>query len=121
MIDELNLKALRKIPRIGYYFRYELHRRDFNELIYNDRLRGHYAAKPLSGNLTQDGSVDTSGSFNGDVATLFVPLTAKTETDVQLFIAHTDPKTLTLADGKKNRKAINHAAERCIKMKVAKA
>lgn len=121
VIDELNLKVLRKIPQIGYYFRYELHRHDFNELMYKDRLLGHYAAKPLYGKLTQDGCVDTSSSFNGDVAALFVPLTAKTEKDVQLFITHTDPETLTLANGKKDWKAVNDAAKSYIKRKIRKA
>lgn len=121
MIDDLDLKDLRKIPRIGYYFRYELHRHDFHELTYKSKLRGHYATKPLYGKLTPEGRVDTSGSFNGNVAALFVPLSAKTEKDVQLIVTYTDPARLTLENGKKNWKAINGTAERYIKRKIAQA
>ena len=121
MIDDLDLKELRKISRIGYYFRYDLHRHDFHELTYKRSVRGHYAAKPLYGQMTPKGRVDTSGSFNGDVAALFVPISAKTAKDVQLFITHTNPATLTLENGKKNWKVINSTAGRYIKRKLAQA
>lgn len=121
MIDDLDLKDLRKTPLIGYYFRYDLHRHDFHELTYKSKLRGHYTAKPLYSKLTPEGRVDTSGSFNGDVAALFVPLSAKAEKDVQLFVTHTDPASLKLENGKKNWKIINGAAEKYIKRQIAKA
>jgi hypothetical protein len=121
VIDDLDLKDLRKIPRIGYYFRYELHRHDFHELTYKSKLRGHYAAKPLYGQMTSEGRVDTSGSFNGNIATLFVPISAKSIKDTRLFITHTNPATLTIENGKKNWKVINGAAERYIKRKIATA
>ena len=52
MLRDLNLDALRRIPRISYYFRYPLHYSDFHELREQGRLRGHYTAKPLHGRLT---------------------------------------------------------------------
>ncbi|ANH81951.1 hypothetical protein A8C56_14120 [Niabella ginsenosidivorans] len=77
MIDDLNLKELRKARRIGYYFRYPLHRNNFHVLEAGDHIYGHYTAKPLYGQLTPEGRVDKSSGFNGDVAVLFVPLAAK--------------------------------------------
>lgn len=121
MIDNLDLNTLRKIPHIGYYFRYNLHRHDFRELTYKSELRGHYTAKPLYGKMTLEGRVDTSSSFNGDVATLFVPLSAREAKDAHLFITHTDPAALAFENGKKNWKVINGVAERYIKRKMAKA
>ena len=85
MIDDLNLDELRKAGRIGYYFRYPIHRNDFHDLRINDHIHGHYTAKPLYGHLTPEGRVDKSAGFNGNVAVLFVPLAAKTADDVKLF------------------------------------
>src|SRR5574340_1499853 len=47
MLDDLDLDELRRVPRVPYYFRYRLHRHDFHDLLVQDRLRGHYTAKPL--------------------------------------------------------------------------
>ncbi|HEU4838233.1 MAG TPA: hypothetical protein VFS88_02360, partial [Micavibrio sp.] len=115
-----DLKALRKIPRIGYYFRYDLHRGNFYEIKIKDRLYGHYTAKPLYGRLTPEGRVDKSAGFDGDVAALFIPLEAHAQQDARLFVTHTDPAKLVLANGKKNWKAINKVAESFIKRKIAK-
>ncbi|HMR82983.1 MAG TPA: hypothetical protein PKE30_07625 [Niabella sp.] len=110
MIDDLNLDELRKTHRIGYYFRYPLHRSNFHDLKIGDDVCGHYTAKPLYGLLTPEGRVDKSGGFNGDVAVLFVPLNAMVPDDVTLFITHTEPENIRLATGKRNWEKINEIA-----------
>lgn len=110
MIDDLDLTELRKSRRIGYYFRYPLHRNNFHDLKIKERLYGHYTAKPLYGRLSPDGRVDKSAGFNGDVAVLFVPLEAKAPTDVERFISHTMPEDILLPTGKRNWKKINAIA-----------
>ena len=110
MIDDLDLDELRKSRRIGYYFRYPLHRNNFHDLRIGKQLYGHYAAKPLYGKLTPEGHVDRSSGFNGDVAVLFVPLAAGDPADAELFIAHTAPENLVLPAGKRNWKKINETA-----------
>lgn len=112
MLEDIDLDELRRIPRIGYYFRYPLHRSNFYELRLDDRLRGHYAAKPLYGKLTPEGRVDRSAGFNGDVATLFVAIDAQRARDAQLVLTHIDPRHVTLANGRRNWPAIRAAAQR---------
>lgn len=114
MIDDLDLDALRKLRRIGYYFRYPLYRDNFHDLRIGDQLYGHYAAKPLYGRLTPDGKVDKSAGFNGDVAVLFVPLAAKTPDQVTLLIAHAAPVHMRTPSGKRNWKKINEIAVEAI-------
>lgn len=111
MLDDLDLDSLRRVPRISYYFRYRLHRRDFHELRAQGGLLGHYAAKPLHGRLTAEGRVDRSAGYNGDVAALFVSMEARTADDVSLILAHIDPQHVTLATGRRNWPAIRKAAE----------
>lgn len=115
MLEDMQLSALRKTPRIGYYFRYPLYRKDFREIRKHDRICGHYAAKPLYGRLTKDGHVDKSAGFNGDVAALFIPMDATRPDQAELFLAHTDPKRLILSNGRKNREVIYEVAEQRIK------
>ena len=110
MIDDLDLDELRKTRRIGYYFRYPLHRNNFNDLRIRDHIYGHYTAKPLYGRLTPEGRVDKSAGFNGDVAVLYVPLEAKTPDEAELFISHTAPKNIQLSTGKRNWEKINEVA-----------
>jgi hypothetical protein len=110
MIEDLDLGELRKLRRIGYYFRYPLHRDHFHDLIIRDHIYGHYTAKPLYGRLTPEGRVDKSAGFNGDVAILFVPLEAKHPDNVQLFISHTSPENIMTPAGKRNWKKINETA-----------
>lgn len=107
MIDDLNLDELRKIRRIGYYFRYSLHRNDFHDLTIRGYIYGHYTAKPLYGRLTPEGRVDRSAGFNGDIAAIFIPLEAKTPADAALFLLHTTPEDIQLPTGKRNWKKIN--------------
>jgi hypothetical protein len=110
MLDDLDLDALRRVPRISYYFRYPLHRRDFHALKLRRSLRGHYAAKPLYGRMTPDGRVDRSGGYNGDVAALFVPVDARSADDASLIVAHIDPAEVALDSGRRNWPAIRAAA-----------
>ena len=114
MIDDIDLKNIRKVRRIGYYFRYPLHRSDFHELTLKGKLRGHYTAKPLYGRLTSEGRVDKSAGFNGDIAALFISLDAAHVQDVQLYITYTDPEEIQTKDGKKDWEVINRAAQQVI-------
>ena len=114
MIDDLDLDKLRKTRRIGYYFRYPLHRNNFHELKIGDLTYGHYTAKPLYGRLTAQGRVDKSAGFNGDVAILFVPSAARTFDEVELWIAHTTPSNIQLPAGRRNWKVINETAVKFI-------
>jgi len=114
MIDDLDLDELRKTRRIGYYFRYPLHRNNFHELKIRDHIYGHYTAKPLYGRLTPEGRVNKTAEFNGDVAVLYVPLKAKTFDEAELFISHTAPKNIQLPTGKRNWKKINEVAVKSI-------
>ncbi|MBO9617846.1 MAG: hypothetical protein J7539_02325 [Niabella sp.] len=118
MIDDLNLDQLRKAGRIGYYFRYPLHRNNFHELRIGDQLWGHFTAKPLYGRLTPEGRVDRSAGFNGDVAVLFVPLDAKDITATELILIHTNPETLLLPNGKRDWKEINEVATAAVSKKI---
>ena len=51
MIDDIDLKNIRKVRRIGYYFRYPLHRSDFHELTLKGKtswaLHGQAALWPV--------------------------------------------------------------------------
>src|SRR5574340_94954 len=115
MLDDLDLDELRRVPRVPYYFRYRLHRHDFHDLLVQDRLRGHYTAKPLYGRLTPDGRVDRSAGYNGDVAALFVPIEAQTVHDESQILTHIDPRRGRLATGRRNSPAIREAAEHGIR------
>lgn len=119
MLRDLNLDALRRIPRISYYFRYPLHYSDFHELREQGRLRGHYTAKPLHGRLTPKGRVDRSASYRGDVAALFVPVDAQTTADVRVVVTHMAPRRITLTTGRRNWPAIRMAAEQGIRDALA--
>ena len=111
MIDDLDLHELRKTRRLGYYFRYPLHRNNFHDLKTGNHLEGHYTAKPLYGRLTPEGRVDKSAGFNGEIAVLFVPLAAKCPDDVALFTFHTIPGYIQLYTGKRDWRKINTLAE----------
>jgi len=111
VLDDLDLDQLRCVPRIAYYFRYRLHRSDFHELRAQNRLRGHYAAKPLHGRLTPHGRVDRTAPYNGDVAALFVPVEAQTVDEMSLLLTHIAPQRIVLASGRRNWPAIRAAAE----------
>jgi hypothetical protein len=115
VLDDLDLDELRRVPRVAYYFRYRLHRSDFHELCAQNRLQGHYAAKPLHGRLTPRGRVDRTAPYNGDVAALFVPVEARTFDEVSLLLTHIAPQRIALASGRRNWPAIREAAEHGIR------
>lgn len=118
MIDALDLDKLRKTGRIGYYFRYPLHRNNFHELKTGNQLCGHYTAKPLYGRLTPEGRVDKSAGFNGEVAVLYVPLGSKQYEDVELIIEHSRPENMQLPNGKRNWEKINEIAASAVKKRL---
>lgn len=109
-----DLGELRRIPEISYYFRYPLHRHDFHDLRFEDRLRGHYAAKPLYGRLTPTGRVDRSAGYNGDIAALFIPIEARSPADANVLLAHIAAEQVLLPTGRRNWPAIREAAEQRI-------
>lgn len=111
MFKDLDLSELRRIPRISYYFRYPLHHGNFHELRLDDRLCGHYTAKPLYGRLTAEGKVDRSAGYNGDVAALFIPTEAQSVQAAQLVLTHMEPQRITLPNGRRNWPAIREAAQ----------
>ena len=120
MIDDLDLDALRRLPRISYYFRYPLQRHDFHALSVRDELKGHYAAKPLYDRLTSKGRVDRSSGYNGDIAALFVPVDAGSAAAASVFLTHIAPEFVVFATGERNWPAIREAAEDCIRYALAR-
>jgi hypothetical protein len=116
--DDIDLDALRRLRNVSYYFRYPLTRRDFHSVRVDDRERGHYASKALHSGLTHDGRVDRTTPYNGDIATLFLPLDARTPDDAQLLLTHIDPQRIVHPDGSRNRTAIRDAAEACIRSRL---
>ena len=57
--------------------------------------------------------------YNGDVATLFVPIEAQRVYDARLILTHIDPQRVTLATGRRNWPAIREAAEQSIHKMLA--
>jgi hypothetical protein len=102
MVQDLDLAELRRMPLIAHYFRYPLHHRDFRELRLEGRLRGHYAAKPLYGRLTPGGKVDRSAGFDGGIAVVFIPASARTAQAAKLLLTHIDPARIILPDNRRN-------------------
>jgi hypothetical protein len=107
MVKKFDVSALRRDPRIAYYFRYALHHRDFRELRDADgRLLGRFAAKPLYGKLTRAGRVDRSAGFNGQVAVIFIPARARTARRAKLLLTRMPRARVALPNGKRNWDAI---------------
>src|SRR6478736_6064953 len=104
MFKQINLAGLRHDPKIGYYFRYPLHHRDFHELRSNGRLVGRVAAKPLYGKLTPEGRVDRSAGFNGQIAIVFIPARARSTRAAQLVLTRMPKDKVSAPEGKRNWK-----------------
>ncbi|MVT64879.1 hypothetical protein GPL21_07135 [Bradyrhizobium pachyrhizi] len=121
MLDDFDLDELCRNPEVSYYFRYRLHRRDFHEFRLQDRVRGHYAAKPLYGQLTSAGRVDQAAGYSGEVAALFIPIKARVVHDVSLIVVHIDPQRITLPTGRRNWPAILEAAKDGIREMLAES
>lgn len=113
--------TLRRDPQIAFYFRYPLRQRDFHKLYENGRVLGRYAAKPLYGRLTNEGKVDRSAGFNGQVAIIFIPTLARRAAAVRLLFTEMPPGDVTLANGHRNWLAIRRAAKRAIRRAIARA
>jgi hypothetical protein len=119
MLDDLDLAALQRQPRVSRYFRYPLHRRDFHELRVEDRPRGHYAAKPLYVRLTSQGKVDRSSGYSGEIAALFVPREAVMPEEAELVLAYMNPECVVRPAGDRDWPAIRAAAENGIRDMLA--
>lgn len=118
MLTQDELDAVRRDRRIGFYFRYRLHARDFREL--RDRageLRGHYTAKPLYGRLTEAGRVDRSAGFNGRIAVLFVPEPPAVDR-ARLLFTRMAPSRIATAGGTRNWPNIRAAAETALRREL---
>lgn len=110
----IDLRALRRMPKFAFYFRYPLQQKDFHEIREGGRLRGYYAAKPLYGRLTAAGKVDRSAGFNGEIAAIFIPSPARSLQRAERLITRIGRNQVTLSNGKRNWPAIRQAAEEAI-------
>lgn len=101
------------LPRFRHSFRYSLHRHDFKRLHAKrgERLLGYYTAKPLYGRLDEEGRVDKSAGFNGEIAGVFVPSPACSWRQAELFFAKMPKEKVARPDGRRNWPAIHAAAE----------
>ncbi|KRE89017.1 hypothetical protein ASG87_05570 [Frateuria sp. Soil773] len=113
-LDAIDLDALRRVPRVSYYFRYPLHPGDFLDLRVAGRFQGRYTSKPLHGHLTPEGRVDRSSPYNGDVAVLYIPRSARTVDDASVILTHIDPQLVILESGRRNWPTIRQAARDAI-------
>ena len=129
MFKGFDLKELRRNGKAAFYFRYPLHEKDFREIREQDRLLGHFAAKPLLGrfaakplygHLTPEGRVDRSAGLNGQVAILFLPARAESPLSAKVLLARLSPSRVTLANGRRNWPAIWAAAERAVRRELAR-
>jgi len=114
MFEDFDLRGLQKLSQFAHYFRYPLHHADFRELREHGKLLGHIAAKPLYGKLTDEGRVDRSAGFNGEVAIIFVPARARKLEAAKLLLSRMPPERVVRADGRRNWPAIYRAAERAV-------
>src|SRR5690242_12876530 len=119
MFEDFDLRPLRSLPRVAYYFRYPLHHAEFRELRERGRLLGRIAAKPLYRRLTDEGKVDRSAGFNGKVAIIFIPARSRKPEAAQLLFARMPPGRVKRADGRRNWPAIYEVAERAVRRSLA--
>ena len=104
------------LPQFRHWFRYPLHRHDFQPLraVQDERLLGYYTAKPLYGRLDAAGRVDKSAGFNGQIAGVFVPSPARSWRQAGLFFTTMPQDQVARPGGKRNWPAIHAAAERAL-------
>jgi hypothetical protein len=119
MFKELDLSELRRMPKIAFYFRYPLHHVDFHDIRTEGRLLGRYAAKPLCGRLTPQGTVDRSAGYNGQVAVVFLLARARSLRSARLLLTRMPKSRVSLPNGRRNWPAIRAAAERAIRRTIA--
>jgi hypothetical protein len=109
MISETILRQLKSVPGFAHYFRYPLHKTDFQDLRRDGRLLGRFASKGLYGKLDQHGKVDQSAGLDGQVATIFVPARARTARSASVLLSRTKKESLVHPDGRKNWRNIYRA------------
>jgi hypothetical protein len=110
-IDPERLRRQRPFPR---FFRYRLHRDDFQPVKRGRRVLGYMTAKPLYGKLTAEGRVDRSGGFNGRIAVIFVPTPASGHRPPRLLFARLPRRCITRPDGRRNWPVIRAAARTAV-------
>lgn len=119
--ESIDLHALRRMPRLSFYFRYPLHAHDFTELRTAGRLRGYFAAKPLHGRITAAGRVDRSAGFDGRIAVLFIPSPARSLKRAQLLVTRMPKAQVAMRNGKRNWPRIRSTAEKAIREQLRSA
>lgn len=92
---------------------------DFRELREGGRLLGRIAAKPLYGRLTEEGKVDRSAGFNGEVAIIFIPARSRRPEAARMLFTRMSSGRVRRADGRRNWPAIYEAAERAVRRSLA--
>ncbi len=120
MFKQIDLSGLRRMPEIAFYFRYPLHSADFREVRDEGRLLGRYAAKPLYGRLTPEGTVDRSAGYNGQVAVVFLPARVRSLSSARLLLTRMPKSRVTFPSGRRNWPAIRAAAERAVRRALAR-
>ena len=112
-----------QLAGFAHWFRYPLHADDFHPLrdAGSNALRGYYAAKPLYGRLDAHGRVDRTSGFDGRIAGVFVPSPARSWRQAELFFANMPKDEVARPDGTRNWPAINAAAERALRRRIAKS
>lgn len=120
LLEKSSLENLRRNPKIAHYFRYALHPSDFKGVRKEGRLLGRFAAKPLYGRLAQEGRIDRSAGFNGQIAILFLPARARTAGAAELILTRMRRNRITLPNGRRNWTAIRAAADQAIREKYGR-
>lgn len=115
MIGSISLEALQTDPRIRFYFRYPLRKADFQPIRTEERLRGHFAAKPLYDRLTPAGRVDKSAGLSGRVVVLFLPAEADSPAQARLLFTELPKELIEKENGRRNWPAIRQAAQAAVR------
>ena len=113
----LDLNALREKPEFNYYFRYPLNHDDFHEVRSQGKLQGYFAAKPLYEKLSDQGRVDQSADFSGQIAIIFIPSPARSVEHARLLFTRIPKEQITREDGSRNWPAILSTAETVVRRK----
>jgi hypothetical protein len=115
----VDLEALRRDRRVGFYFRYPLHRRDFWPIRVRGRLLGYATAKPLYAGLTTEGRVDRASGYDGRIAVLFLPSPVRSGHRARVLFARMPANEIVRTDGCRDWSAIRAAAERAVRRQYA--
>ena len=106
----------RDLPQFRHWFRYPLHRHDFQPLraVRDERLLGYYTAKPLYGRLDDKGRVDKSAGFNGEIVGVFIPSPARSWRQANLFFTKMPKNQVARPNGRRNWPCIRAATEHAL-------